>query len=542
MARYVFGSHSQTAHVWAQGRQAEGRSGDGRVFWSGRQLFSHGRHWTIGLLLPGSAGDAIINRESRSVSTTRHTWEALRAVRGRTYDSAADFSDIAGRLELLSDAPTGTERDTERRAQYAEDVQAWTLKHAAKLDPETGAKLLELAGAKNPAKAFAALVEKRAKLDAAAKLAAEAAERESRRNETARIAAMSDAEIRDWFRRMHDSSYYQAAQLGNYNWRTGGRGPDVPAQWSDSSPLTRAAKRFRALKIQAKSDGRTRQLAALKTRERELKVYAAKALRNAGRAPVQERTRETIRALRAIIATLAPFADNLPAALEATAWGTLADWTRTLEAVRANGAQGGGRRNLARWIRPKNHQRLLQLEIMIAPVQARKRAENDARLQREEAERIAARARIAAERQEREAAARADWLAGIGPRIHGATWRDDNGGALLRAVDVQRDDSGRITGGTLETSLGAEVPLTHAVRAFAFLRLCRETGRTWTANGKALPVGHFRIESVRPDGFKAGCHWINWNEVERIALALGVFETVAASDVALTPSRELAAV
>lgn len=115
---------------------------------------------------------------------------------------------------------------------------------------------------------------------------------------------------------------------------------------------------------------------------------------------------------------------------------------------------------------------------------------------------------------------------------------DGQGGALLRAVDVERDDSGVITGGTLETSWGAEVPLAHAVRAFRFLKLCRDNGRPWKANGKTLPVGHFRIESIDAEGnFIAGCHAINWAEVELVARGLGLADLAGADT---TESRQFA--
>ena len=111
---------------------------------------------------------------------------------------------------------------------------------------------------------------------------------------------------------------------------------------------------------------------------------------------------------------------------------------------------------------------------------------------------------------------------------------------LLRALDVTRDESGKITGGTLQTSRNAEVPLVHAIRAFRFVKLCKENARTWTRNGHSLRVGHFTVDHVAANGdFTAGCHNIGWNEVERVARLLGVFDCPASDD-ALTPSHEAA--
>lgn len=140
-------------------------------------------------------------------------------------------------------------------------------------------------------------------------------------------------------------------------------------------------------------------------------------------------------------------------------------------------------------------------------------------------------------RYEAEQAARADWLSGVN---RSARLSDDRGGALIRARNVERDASGAITGGTLETSHGASVPLPHAVKAFRFLKLCHDTGRAWQANGHTIHVGHFRIDSVEPSGdFKAGCHVIHWEEVERLARQLGVFDAPA-DDSALSPSHSAA--
>lgn len=110
----------------------------------------------------------------------------------------------------------------------------------------------------------------------------------------------------------------------------------------------------------------------------------------------------------------------------------------------------------------------------------------------------------------------------------------------LRAVNVARDDNGMIVKGELETTKGASVPLTHAVRAFRFLKLCKERGQGWHHNGHSLRVGHFQVDRIEPNGdFKAGCHDITWAEVERVAKELGVFDA-SASDIGLESTREVA--
>lgn len=111
----------------------------------------------------------------------------------------------------------------------------------------------------------------------------------------------------------------------------------------------------------------------------------------------------------------------------------------------------------------------------------------------------------------------AAWRAGENVRLGYAESRDAHGGALLR-----------VKGDKLETSLGASVPLSHAIRVFQFAKLCRDKGIAadavaWQRNGRTLHAGHFSVDHIFGDGsFKAGCHLINWPEIEAAAIAAGV--------------------
>lgn len=119
------------------------------------------------------------------------------------------------------------------------------------------------------------------------------------------------------------------------------------------------------------------------------------------------------------------------------------------------------------------------------------------------------------------------WRAGERVERNRYALKDSEGGALLRAYGVELDGC-RVVAGTLETSQGATVPLSHAVRAFGFVRSIREAGQAWEANGRSIRVGHFTIDRVEPSGnFVAGCHRINWQEVERLARELGVWDCPA---------------
>lgn len=95
--------------------------------------------------------------------------------------------------------------------------------------------------------------------------------------------------------------------------------------------------------------------------------------------------------------------------------------------------------------------------------------------------------------------------------------------AYLRATGVKRKGN-QITGGTLETSWGARVPLREAVRVFQFLKCVRESGQGWRPAGlRGIRVGQFAVNSIDPTGgFVAGCHSFAWPEIERLAASLGV--------------------
>ena len=123
--------------------------------------------------------------------------------------------------------------------------------------------------------------------------------------------------------------------------------------------------------------------------------------------------------------------------------------------------------------------------------------------------------RMAAEREAREA-----WLNGEGGRY--TRLRGANGTALVRrSSDGER----------LETSQGADVPWSHAVKAFRFIRLCVEKGEAFHTNGRVIRVGHFTVDYITADGdMKAGCHRFAWADMKALAEREGVF--------GLTPSAE----
>lgn len=117
-----------------------------------------------------------------------------------------------------------------------------------------------------------------------------------------------------------------------------------------------------------------------------------------------------------------------------------------------------------------------------------------------------------------------------------AAWRNGEPVQLRHGERIAEGNGAllRVKGDKLETSLGATVPLDHAVRVFRFVKLCRERGEGWRRNGRSLRVGHFQVDSVEPNGdFHAGCHFIAWAETEAAARQAGV------ADIAPADTREV---
>jgi hypothetical protein len=80
-----------------------------------------------------------------------------------------------------------------------------------------------------------------------------------------------------------------------------------------------------------------------------------------------------------------------------------------------------------------------------------------------------------------------------------------------------------VRGDSIVTSWGAEFPTEHGAKAWPILKALRERGEAWHANGHTIKLGHFQIDRVTADGtVYAGCHVVPFEEVARIAEALGL--------------------
>lgn len=618
MTRTVFDT-AQVAHIWAQGRQEEGRNAARRVYFDGPRLFSYGSHFLTAYRLPDGA--AFLNSGRYSVSTSRHQSQARHALRGRGYDVPSalmndpratrsafplpDFMekeilarpiwhnaagqevpgpyDAAGeRVGFLQYGATRPATPEEAKAARRGLLKLFLdCRETAPAESIVAAFRYAGAGPEEAAKAAAkvgAAHAKRAKEEAAqeARDKADGAARDAR---AAAARPLSD------FAAKVDSARSDLKRAGAYR-----------GQWErEAATLQEAARRLFRARKEAKARGWTRVAADCLAREKLLRQGAAglesyaltlnrlaywaerkEAIRAAG-ADLKagaarsgydwQKARQAAESLlesvqEAAAAREAGRLEGLPGYHGPRHWldpraalvgADLARMAAGLGAI-VESLKGAETRAYAGAARAADLARVAALRAFRAagPCPSSKVAEEAAKAAGAYASsayyrpdvprafRVAgwtgeafAALRDAANKAKaaaltQEAAAKVEaWREG-GP-LPGGRLSDPAGGALLRAVGVKRDDSGAIVAGRLGTSWGAEVPLRDAIRAFRFLKLCRDNGQAWRANGRALEVGHFRVDSVDTSGnFRAGCHVINWPEVAALASRLGLSDLAPA--------------
>lgn len=88
---------------------------------------------------------------------------------------------------------------------------------------------------------------------------------------------------------------------------------------------------------------------------------------------------------------------------------------------------------------------------------------------------------------------------------------------------LKRNTAMRIEDGTIKTSEHATFPIDHAKKAFPLVKACKDNQREFYTNGKTIVLGPFRIDKIDKLGnVTAGCHFVQWSEIERIADQLGL--------------------
>jgi hypothetical protein len=80
----------------------------------------------------------------------------------------------------------------------------------------------------------------------------------------------------------------------------------------------------------------------------------------------------------------------------------------------------------------------------------------------------------------------------------------------------------RVKDESIQTSRGAEIPVSHAPRLWRVIQRA-VNGEPYKANGHSEHAGEFKVDSVDTDGtMRAGCHTIKFEELKRLAVTLGL--------------------
>lgn len=484
--------NSMTAHVWAQQTQDAGRSHNGNFYFEGRTLYSYGSHYVVGHITPD--GQAFLNADSSSMTTNgKHKPAARRALSHKGH-VVPDLT--AWRRDVLAYIGTGHRTQSE----ILKSARLMALRNGNAGTPcyawpgvESYSAILQAIGlsehaANNTARIDAAKVER--KQDAAK--AQDAARALAHQLDNAKEYAAESS---------RDISRTITATLGHYANPEMGR--DNLAELGRK--INRAAKA-------AKGKGWTRIAAKLHGHYKTIRAAVTNYERHAGAAFRNRETRNGIAQFRRALT-------DWTAGQVSTGHGSRYS-VRPIEGATDTMTSAGRVVQGARYLAARRVPAALAAKLESIAV------ELDAIAQKAESE-------IAAERFAKETAARELWHKGerIESRYEGKL-SDESGGALIRARAIERDESGAIVGGVLETSWRATVPLVQAVAAFRFLKLVRARGQGWQANGQRIRVGHFQVESIAPDGsFKAACHRFNWAEIERLAVELGVFLAIPSDEI-----------
>lgn len=274
--RYVFGDHSNTAHVWAQNEIIEGRSSDDRMSFANGTLYSYGTHFALGTVVETTEGRVyLLNSNGYSSSTGKHKSHARHAVHGRTL-SVPDLTSITMALHRLSHDATKEVAD-----RFKAQIDAFTIKHILMLNPETAVFFAAITGKTRSVLKWYRDAEK-AQAKAAAlgkKNATESLIRHARN-----AATISDGELAE----------HVARQLGNPLWLKDRR-EDV------ADVMKRIALEYHRYKRNGKTLPKKLQ-AVLAARHKKLKEDAAHYVERAARRQALQAFRNNKLALRAVIA------------------------------------------------------------------------------------------------------------------------------------------------------------------------------------------------------------------------------------------------
>jgi hypothetical protein len=85
----------------------------------------------------------------------------------------------------------------------------------------------------------------------------------------------------------------------------------------------------------------------------------------------------------------------------------------------------------------------------------------------------------------------------------------------------------RIKGENIQTSRGANIPVSDALKLWPLLLRVKQSGKTLEAGLHSINLGAYRFNSFDGDTLIVGCHQIAWDQLEKMAIQLNLTEKAA---------------
>jgi hypothetical protein len=82
----------------------------------------------------------------------------------------------------------------------------------------------------------------------------------------------------------------------------------------------------------------------------------------------------------------------------------------------------------------------------------------------------------------------------------------------------------RIKAETIQTSRGANIPVSDALKLWPLLLRVKQSGKTLEAGLHSINLGAYRFNSFNGDTLIVGCHQIAWDQLEKMATQLNLLE------------------
>lgn len=86
----------------------------------------------------------------------------------------------------------------------------------------------------------------------------------------------------------------------------------------------------------------------------------------------------------------------------------------------------------------------------------------------------------------------------------------------------------RIKAESIQTSRGANIPVSDAIKLWPLLVRAKQSGKTLEAGLHSINLGAYRFNSFDGHTLIVGCHQIAWSELEKMAIQLNLLEKAAA--------------